>query len=515
MPERWRRDLDRLSDVEPSPGLWERALAGPQPQASNHRVSSRVGVMTVALVAVAVAGYGLWYGLGTLGRQPAGSGRDEWKQYRNPRFGWTVKYPARMLSEHFESRGLFTSDGIWIANFQADTSASAEDLRHLRKGFPRDGVLFQLWWGQRFPVHSDEPDTQLPLSLDTFEQIPRYVGGKEPRPLYKSFFQGGTPFSLAVWVGPEATAADRQAMADIVASVRFPQGFSGQTLTYTDDAYGWSMDVPLSLNSAGFEERPGNRYTLSGTWVTNFLFPTAGQPDLVSFPTDGAALRVWRRVGGPMDIPIGDDTRFPISLEDLKPQERYSGGSEPEPQSLEFIGNGLRFTVDVWFGQQASAADRNALGGVLKSIRFPPLEKGTVTGATPSFYVLDLADAYPVESVTRFERADPVNTSIAFPFYLVHAPGGFYAVGFGNTSSQLVGGYKNCDVRFDPDHFEFFCPENGARWDRLGEVLVNPDPGVHPDDPLQILLAKTAQDGHVLVSPEFGLSPDSLEGMWG
>jgi hypothetical protein len=328
--------------------------------------------MSVAIVVLAIAGYGLWR-LGALGPQLVGRMSDGWNQYRNERFGWTVRYPARMLLGDFESQGMFSSDGVWIANFRANTGASHDDLRHLRTDFPRDGVLFQLWWGQRFPDPFDEPDTPFPLSLDSFERIPPYVGGKEPRPLYKSFIQGGTGFSAAVWIGPAATHTDRLAMADIVASVRFPEAFAGETHTYTDPDYGWTIEVPLRLNSASFKDRPENRYTASGAWVSNFLFPTAGTPDIAEFPAEGVALRVWRRVGGPSEAPTGDDIRVPIALDDLESRDRYVGGSEPQPLSLDFMANGLRFTVDVWFGPAASVADRDAIANVLESLRFPPL----------------------------------------------------------------------------------------------------------------------------------------------
>jgi hypothetical protein len=54
----------------------------------------------------------------------------------------------------------------------------------------------------------------------------------------------------------------------------------------------------------------------------------------------------------------------------------------------------------------------------------------------------------------------------------VHAPGGFYAIGW--KWQSLAGGYKSrCHMRLDRARKEFSCTNMRARWDRVGRVLVN------------------------------------------
>jgi hypothetical protein len=224
MPERWRNELDRLGGLQPSAGLWEQARQGPRRNLPRGHGTGRLAGALVALLVVSLVGYGLWSAFSDdTGPSPGSSGST--KHYRNAKFGWTVSYPSRMKLGHFKSSGLFESDGAWVGSFQANTSALHADLEHLRNGFPAEGVLFQLWWGQRLPIPSRfvKPDDPLPLSLSSFKSNPPYTGGSEPSPLYRTFWEGGRVFNVAVWIGPKASPADRGAMTAIVASIDFPR----------------------------------------------------------------------------------------------------------------------------------------------------------------------------------------------------------------------------------------------------------------------------------------------------
>jgi hypothetical protein len=115
---------------------------------------------------------------------------------------------------------------------------------------------------------------------------------------------------------------------------------------------------------------------------------------------------------------------------------------------------------------------------------------GLLTLVGDGFTVLKLESRYPLASFTRV-RAQGV------PFYLVHAPGGFYGVGW--RWETLTGGYKSrCRLQLDPRRRQFFCTNMRARWDRVGRVLVTP-PGAQRGDPLNLAVAKVAWDGHVLL----------------
>jgi hypothetical protein len=181
----------------------------------------RIGAALVAFILVGTAAVGLWYSFSPLTGRPAG--KDSLGTYRDSRFDWTFRYPIRMQTGHFEGGGEFEVDGQWVANFSAGitgTCCPSPNMSRFRN-FPPDGVAFMLWFGQRLPVRPLQ-DSQLPLSLSMFAPSQPYVGGAEPHPLYLSFAADGTYFSAAVWFGPRASSVDRSAIADVIASIRFP-----------------------------------------------------------------------------------------------------------------------------------------------------------------------------------------------------------------------------------------------------------------------------------------------------
>jgi hypothetical protein len=130
------------------------------------------------------------------------------------------------------------------------------------------------------------------------------------------------------------------------------------------------------------------------------------------------------------------------------------------------------------------------------SIRFPRLHIGQFTPG--SLYVLGRASKYPVGSVTEI----PAGFKLPYyrklrsgRFYLEHAADGFWALTW--PSSGYRRGYRACGPHFDPKSRRFTCP-SGAVWDIKGNVIKNPDPAKHPDDPLERTQAAVA-DGYVLV----------------
>ena len=119
--------------------------------------------------------------------------------------------------------------------------------------------------------------------------------------------------------------------------------------------------------------------------------------------------------------------------------------------------------------------------------------------------MLGRAERYPVGSIVRYgpEDLDPGTE----PFFLVRAPGGFYAVyGTGDFGDR---GYDGCRLRFDRAAREFWCA-NGARWDIVGEVVRKPRADAPVDD-LALLRGKVSIDGYVLVGG-WGIGP--RHGYW-
>jgi hypothetical protein len=301
----------------------------------------------------------------------------------------------------------------------------------------------------------------------------------------------------------------RRALASlaVVLAVATAGGMTGdahsselQEQHYRDQA-GWSLAYPESM----FLERSGARLRAAVSEVTIASFPPRAAVRSGSsahgswwrvdrpldmrgaFPSDAVAFRVVRAEGGaPPDLESAE-TRFRLDLASFHASDQYPN-AEPRPLEQSVVANGRTYTALAWIGEKAAPELRASLERVVSSLAFPSLHPGTLVG--DGFTVLKLESRYPLALFTRV-RAQGV------PFYLVHAPGGFYGVGW--RWETLTGGYKSrCRLQLDPRHREFFCTNMRARWDRVGRVLVRPR-GAARGDPLNLAVAKVAWDGHVLL----------------
>jgi hypothetical protein len=279
---------------------------------------------------------------------------------------------------------------------------------------------------------------------------------------------------------------------------------------YTDPA-GWSVQVPSGMHVershaelrisvsevtiASFAPRTAVRTggTPSSSWLR--VDPPADEHG--RFRSDEVAFRLVRQEGGPAPDFEAAETHFPLDIAGFGPTSEYPKMT-PRPRMRRVVADGLVYWAYVWIGRDASSERRSALARVVSSLAFPRVRPGQVVGH--GFSVLQPAGHYRVESFTRVVVQRQ-------PFYLVRAPGGFYAVGW--RSEHLVGGYRSqCRMRLDARRREFFCSNMRARWDRIGRVLVRPSRAAD-DDPLQVAVAKVAWDGHVLLQPGIDRSPDA------
>lgn len=204
------------------------------------------------------------------------------------------------------------------------------------------------------------------------------------------------------------------------------------------------------------------------------------------FPSDGVALGILQLGGGPAPDLSGPEARFPLRRSEF----RYVGmGPEPRAHTYGMIANGAPWAVYTWFGPKASQNDQERIWRIVESLRFPPQRPGTMSG---SFYVLQKASHYPVGTVVKVLAKDE-------PFFLVHAPGGMYAVGWEPKFEQ------KCHMGFDRKRFAFFCATRRGWWNRMGEPMVSPVAGLMPDDALMLGQAKIGRDGQVLVGNWMGL----------
>jgi hypothetical protein len=144
--------------------------------------------------------------------------------YMDPSYGWTVTAPASLRVRAFgtPATGRYVTTGVSVSNFPTDAIPLGEGLRSLRE-FPDTGVMFMFWHNEGGLIGGNrENDTPLPLDPSKFHKARPYVGGAEPEPRYRSVIEGGGWFAAAVWIGTEASTADRMAILKTVRSMTFP-----------------------------------------------------------------------------------------------------------------------------------------------------------------------------------------------------------------------------------------------------------------------------------------------------
>jgi hypothetical protein len=211
------------------------------------------------------------------------------------------------------------------------------------------------------------------------------------------------------------------------------------------------------------------------------------------FPSGAVAFRMILRGGFSPGLSVAlehPESSFPIHLDAFVAPE-YVDKDVPASIWRSIDASGQYYHAIAWIAPDAPESLRATLAQVLGSLSFAPLRPGTVVGAGST--VLEPEDRYPLGSFT------PSRAS-GLPLCVVHAPGGFYALGW-NWPGGPPGGYRSsCDPRVDQQRTQLYCADCDARWDRVGQVITKPPTAKH-DDPLHLSIAKVAWDGHVMVQP--------------
>jgi hypothetical protein len=336
MPERWQLELRKLKTLEPPAGLWEQAVQGPRRKPPRGEWAPRFAAALVALAVVGASTYGLVRAFGpTAGHVVAGS---QASRYVDPRFGWEIRYPRGMVAGHFESEGLFTSDGARLTNFPPDLRAPSTGTPAMGwlRSFPADGVALQIWFGERLPGVPPLRDSEFPLLPTSFDPTRPYVGGAEPPPLYRVFFADGFSFSAAVWIGPQASLADRQSIWDVVRSLSLPSLAEGTIWQERYYVLGPASRFPIgsvtafSASSLPRDEssfsKPEGFYLVNAPrafYVVKQVFQNPVSPSTMctvafdhgasQFFCPGTDLR-WDRVGQPLGVHAGDGPDWALPL---------------------------------------------------------------------------------------------------------------------------------------------------------------------------------------------------------
>lgn len=209
---------------------------------------------------------------------------------------------------------------------------------------------------------------------------------------------------------------------------------------------GWIAEVPAGwhvLDFSGF-----GRVSVQGTSFSNVpLGPTEDgmHPDLSELFPDGAALIVSHREGGPAPDYLSDDSTFPLRWEDF----RAIPGGLVVGSVQSFRANGSEFTVELAVRADAPESLMQDIRAIFDSIRPIPLTAGETLAN--GYVVLDAATIPKVGSGSVVEVA-------GMSFMLIHAPGGYYALGLPD------------DV---PASFEFYfdAHEQQVIWTQEGELF--------------------------------------------
>jgi hypothetical protein len=179
-------------------------------------------------------------------------GRDSgWRGYRDTT-GWRVRYPVTFHVEISEQELRLSIIEVTIASFRPQPGILVRTYRGggnvravppLSKAgrFPPDGVALRVVSNQaaltdpdpkahvpgRLRLASFRPSRARPSSLafnattGETEHAGLYHGA--PRSLARAICAAGNAYTVVVWIGPDATAQARHALASMVASLRFPR----------------------------------------------------------------------------------------------------------------------------------------------------------------------------------------------------------------------------------------------------------------------------------------------------
>jgi hypothetical protein len=182
----------------------------------------------------------------------------------DPGLGWTIRVPAGLVAQRFLNTGRVTAEGVRVTSFPPDLEAPGQGtpaMGWLRQ-FPADGVAVQIWSNEGGPGAGPPPlrDSTFPLAPSSFQRVSPYVGGSEPHPWYRELSGDGFGLIAAVWIGPRASHADRQAAWAVVRSLRFPRLREGTFWRGTYYVLGPASRYPTgSVTTIPRSSLPGSR----------------------------------------------------------------------------------------------------------------------------------------------------------------------------------------------------------------------------------------------------------------
>ena len=283
------------------------------------------------------------------------------------------------------------------------------------------------------------------------------------------------------------------AVTAVPINVSIPENAPGEGLTSYVDALEWRVDYPSDWTVTPIATKDMVAYSGAafsnvdpGVAPPNSATPSPIALDPATMPSDAVEVVITHRAGGPAPDRLSDDTRLPVTLDDL-------GCSLPSKLlcGAQIRGNGLDYSIEVRRGVDASDQDIAAAEALVASLRFPALRVGDVTAGLTA---LGPASEYKAERGTPAAMSGPFGV-----VYVMRGPNGTYVLdldpdGCGEGESET----------WDPETLQIWirCPgylgTGDVRYDRFGQ----PDPRNAPEFqiPLKAHPVITTWDGTLLVS---------------
>ncbi|MFA5890660.1 MAG: hypothetical protein WDA27_06885 [Actinomycetota bacterium] len=311
-----------------------------------------------------------------------------WRTYVDPERGWSIEYPdgwhvQKDYGDDFED----AHRGVLISNLDRDlqhpdlgpnSRTSAWDFR----GTPTDVVVVNFGYDGTGPRSTNEPDTRLPLSFDDLKETPVPTDSSygAPTPLFKRVIHNAdSKYSVRVWIGDEATDAQREAAKRMVESIAYRDSAPGN---YYDTEFRWSLRYPTNWHAQPFNML--SRIWVRGVVLSNvdheFTHPggaTAGTTawDFTDAPDNLVAVQFQHSAGGPAPRATPPpDTDFPLTIDGTAPSAPTRGAgtyAAPPAIVIPVTAHGESgFSVLVWFGPKASEEDKRLASEIVASIRF-------------------------------------------------------------------------------------------------------------------------------------------------
>lgn len=225
-------------------------------------------------------------------------------------------------------------------------------------------------------------------------------------------------------------------------------------------AAGFDMVVPTGWTASDRRENL-NRRSMRLLVISNGPQPQANDRGLIKWselPADHVVLELTD-FSFPGLPGASNENDFPLNW----------GTAQPTLDPDSGMASALRFqyllqslTLTAYFGPAASAADRDALGALVASIRPEPIP---ISGVYRRWDVVGPLSTFPVGAVRHFDTPQS-------------AVGGFFIVRGEHTifahldhAYQFMGAMKTCPIRYDVVSRTFTCDATADRWSRTGAQL--------------------------------------------